>query len=231
MEVHVWQVTLDLAQDEVERLKRWLSTDELGRAERLIFADHRKRFIAARGSLRAILGRYLNIAPADICFEYALHGKPQLAAIHVLPQPLYFNLAHSEEIALIAVTGIGAVGIDVERIRPAYPSEQVARNFFSPGEIGRLGKLPAHEYDHAFFHCWTRKEAFIKATGQGLLLPLDQFEVSLPHEESATLLRTDWNPDEAANWSLHQLEAGAGYAASLAVRGHDFQLKCWTLAL
>lgn len=230
-EVHVWRTSLDRSPDDVETFRRLLSSDELHRAERLVFPEHRRRFIAARGSLRAILARYLAIAPAAIRFEYGPHGKPQLDTSHALAHPLHFNLAHSAELALFAVTGVGAIGIDVEQIRPDYPSAQIAKRYFSIVEIEALGRLAPQKYAEAFFRCWTRKEAFIKATGQGLSLPLDQFDVTLAPGETASLLRTAWDHDEAAHWSLRELEAGKGFAASLAVRGHGYQVHCWGFAL
>ena len=223
-EVHVWRTFLDRSPDEVELLGSLLSHDEHHRAERLIFPEDRQRFIVARGSLRTILSRYLSIAAVDIHFEYGLHGKPQLSP--ELAQPLYFNLSHSANLALVSVTGLGATGIDIEQLSPDFPCIQIARGFFSPTEIEELGRLPTAEHCSAFFRCWTRKEAFIKATGKGLSLPLDQFDVTLA--ETATLLSTAWDRDEAAQWSLHTLDAACGFAASLAVRGHGYSLHCWT---
>lgn len=230
-EVHVWRTSLDRSPDDVEAFRRLLSSDELHRAERLVFPEHRRRFIVARGSLRAILARYLAIAPIDIRFEYGPHGKPQLDTSPALAHPLHFNLTHSGELALLSVTGVGAIGIDVEQIRPDYPSAQIAKRYFSAGEIEALGRLAPQEHAEAFFRCWTRKEAFIKATGQGLSLPLDQFDVALAPGEPASLLRTAWDHGEAAHWSLHKLEAGKGFAASLAVRGNGYQVHCWEFAL
>ncbi|MDH4217048.1 MAG: 4'-phosphopantetheinyl transferase superfamily protein, partial [Gallionella sp.] len=178
-----------------------------------------------------IVARYLAAAPAAIRFEYGPHGKPQLDASHQLAHPLHFNLAHSNELALLAVTGLGAIGIDIEKMRPDFPSAQIARRYFSAGEIEALGNLAPPEYAEAFFRCWTRKEAFIKATGRGLNLPLDQFDVTLASGEAAALLRTAWDKDEAAHWSLRELQAGNGFTAALAVRGHDFQMHCWAFAL
>lgn len=226
-EVHVWRTSLDRPPEEVETFRRLLSADEIHRAERLVFPEHRRRFIVARGSLRSILARYLAVAPAAIRFEYGAHGKPQLDTSHELAHPLHFNLAHSGELALFAVTGLGAIGIDVEKIRPDYPSAKIAGRYFSAGEIEALGKLAPQEYAGAFFRCWTRKEAFIKATGRGLTLPLDQLDVTLDPGEAAALLRTAWDPGEAAHWSLHELEAGSGFTAALAVRGHGYRVHRW----
>ncbi|MBI3375939.1 MAG: 4'-phosphopantetheinyl transferase superfamily protein [Betaproteobacteria bacterium] len=226
-EVHVWRASLDRTPEEIEAFRHLLSPDELRRAERFVFEVHRHRFIAGRGCLRSILARYLAIAPADVAFDYGPQDKPQLAAGHATGQPLHFNLAHSDALALFAVTGIGAIGVDLEQIRPDCPAEQIARHFFSDNEVDRLGRLPSEERATAFFHCWARKEAFIKAKGVGLSLPLDQFDVTLAPGEPASLTRTAWDPGEAAQWSLRSLDAGPGFAAALAVRGHGYRLRCW----
>ena len=229
-ELHVWRSTLDRSQDEVEMFRRLLSADELQRADRLIFPEHRRRFIVARGSLRLILANYLSVAPDHIRFAFGTHGKPQLDTCHELPQPLHFNLTHSGELALLAVTGLGAVGIDIEKIRPDCPCAQIAKRYFAAGEIEALDRLAATDQTEAFFRCWTRKEAFIKATGLGLTLPLDQFDVTLSAEDSPLLLRTAWDQNEAALWSLHELAAGQGFIAALAVRGHGYDVQCWNFA-
>ena len=132
---------------------------------------------------------------------------------------------HSGDLALVAVTGVGETGVDLEEIRPEFPCERVARHFFSASEVLSLGSLVEEERTEAFFRCWTRKEAFIKANGQGLSLRLDQFDVSLEPEEPPALLRTAWDVHEAAHWSLRTLQAGPGHAAALAVRGHDYELR------
>lgn len=230
-EVHVWRASLDRAQDEVEAFRQLLSPDELRRAERFVFDEHRARFVAGRGCLRSILARYLAIAPADIGFDYGPQDKPRLAGRHATEPALHFNLAHSDGIGLFAVTGIGAIGVDLEQMRRDCPAEQIARHFFSDNEVERLGALAFQDRAAAFFQCWARKEAFIKAKGLGLSLPLDQFDVSLAPDEPASLLRTAWDPHEAAQWSLRALDAGLGFAAALAVRAYDYRLQCWQFEL
>jgi 4'-phosphopantetheinyl transferase len=140
---------------------------------------------------------------------------------------LGFNLAHSHELALYAITRGREVGIDLERIRSNLVDEQIAERFFSPREVVVLRGLPTHRQREAFFNCWTRKEAYVKAKGQGLSIPLDQFDVSLAPGEPAALLSTQWHPQEASRWSLQKLNPGCGYVAALAVEGHDWQVKCW----
>jgi 4'-phosphopantetheinyl transferase len=140
---------------------------------------------------------------------------------------LRFNVSHSHSLALYAITRAREVGVDVEHIRPEIAQEKIAERFFSPREVTVLRALPTPLQASAFFACWTRKEAFIKAKGDGLTLPLDQFDVSLAPGEPATLLRTAWDPQEAACWALQDLAPAPGYRAAVAVAGHAWRLTCW----
>jgi len=125
------------------------------------------------------------------------------------------------------VTYRRAIGVDLERIRRQPAEEQIAERFFSPREVEALHALPVSMREDAFFTCWTRKEAYVKATGDGLSLPLDQFEVSLTPGEPATLLNTRWDPNEACLWSLRELIPGPGFVGAIAVKGHGWRLACW----
>ncbi len=212
-QVHIWVAHLDLPPHRVHRLAQLLSPDEVRRAERLFFQADRQRFVVARGVLRTILGRYLNLPPAELRFYYGLHGKPALAPEHGDGR-LHFSLAHSQGLALYAVAYDRQVGIDVEYMRPHLASRAVAERFFSPTEVERLAALPARMQGEAFFCCWTRKEAYIKARGDGLSLPLDYFEVSLAPGDDPVHLRTPGDPAEAMRWCLRGLDPGPGYAAA-----------------
>jgi 4'-phosphopantetheinyl transferase len=223
-DVHVWRVSLDQAPAIVERLHQLLSTDEHARASRFHFETDRQHFIVARGCLRMILSRYLEIPPAEIQFSYGAHGKPQLATSTAQIHPLNFNLAHSGSLALYAFTRVGEIGVDLERIRSEFTGDDIAQRFFSAAEVARLNELSAELRHEAFFNCWTRKEAFIKAIGIGLSLSLDQFDVTLGPAEPAELLRTRWDENEAARWSLKAIDVGSGYVAAVAVAGRDWQL-------
>jgi 4'-phosphopantetheinyl transferase len=225
-EVHVWRVALDQPPDTKAVLLGTLSEDERARAERFRFERDRAHFVAARGALRCVLGRYLGAAPGALRFNYDAYGKPSLAP-EFAGGELEFNLSHSHSLALVAVARGRAVGVDVERVRAEVSGPEIAERFFSPPEFAALRALPAAEQTRAFFDCWTRKEAFVKARGEGLSHPLDEFDVSLAPGEPAALLSVRNDPREAARWSLRALDAGAGYAAALAVEGVDWRLSTW----
>jgi len=224
--VHVWRAVLDQSPSQVAGLLDTLAEDERARAGRFYFPIDRERFIVARGVLRAILGLYLNRAAQTVSFRYGSHAKPPLAC-ESGGNALHFNMSHSRGVALYAITRGRAIGIDLEFIREDLEVDQVAGRFFSQREIATLRALPAGLRRYAFFLCWTRKEAYIKARGEGLSLPLDQFDVSLIPGEPAVLLRTQPDPDEALRWSLRELSIGPGYASALAVEGHGWSLCCW----
>jgi 4'-phosphopantetheinyl transferase len=225
-QVHVWRVSLEPDASGVEQLQRNLSADELQRAARFHFPRDRRRFIVARGALRDILGRYLGMPPSDLDFCYSSYGKPALA--HAPGEEwLRFNVSHSHELALVAVTRDREVGVDLEYLRSDIACEEIAAHFFSGSERASLRALPTEVKHQAFFNCWTRKEAYIKAHGEGLSLPLDQFDVSLAPGEPAALLATRHDPRDAWRWSLQALMPGPGYAAAVVVEGQGWHLTCW----
>ena len=224
-DIHVWSAPLNISNATLTWFAACLDTDEQARAARFHFDRHRNQFIAGRGWLRTITGWYLRTDPAKLIFKYSDFGKPSISE-SVETVPLTFNLAHSGELALYAFTLGREVGIDIEVIDPKFASETIAQQFFSPKEVAALLKFPINERPHAFFDCWTRKEAFIKAQGMGLSLPLNQFEVSLEHDQPA-LLHTAWDAAEAARWSLINIDAAPGYAAALAVRAGQYSLQCF----
>ena len=227
-EIHVWLVCLERSAKERQSLFDILGDDERERAGRFHFDRDRARFVVAHAALRLILAMHLRQRPDQLRFRSNDYGKPALETNCVGGEDLLrFNLSHSEELALVAV-GLGrAVGVDIEYIRADVAREQVAERFFSPREVSMLRALPANLQPQAFFNCWTRKEAYIKARGEGLSLPLEDFEVSLVPGERAALLSVRDNPQESARWSLRELDACQGYAAALAVEGHDWHLRCW----
>ncbi len=225
-EVHVWRATLDQTPSQIESFLHNLAADEQARAEKFYFERDRERFIVARGVLRAILGGYLNRTPECLSISYSSRGKPALAE-QSGGDAIRFSVSHSQGVALYAVTRGREVGIDLERIRFDLAVAEIAERFFSQREALTLRTLPTEVHRQAFFNCWTRKEAYIKARGEGLSLPLDQFDVSLAPGEPAAILGTQRGPSEACRWSLQELIPGAGYVAALAVEGHGWRLTCW----
>ncbi len=221
-DVHVWRISLEIGDALLVRLRETLAEDERQRADRYHFEKDRRHFVAGRGALRAILARYLERRPQDVRFAYTNYGKPLLAG----NTALRFNLTHSHGLALLAVTHGREVGIDIEHIRDNLEGEQLAERFFSPREVAALRALPPELRREAFFHCWTRKEAYIKANGKGLSLPLDQFDVTLHPGEPAALLATQHDPGEARRWSMQSLVPSAGYVGALAAEGHSWRLWC-----
>jgi len=225
-EVHVWRVDLEMTASCLQSLQETLYTDELKRAERFYFQNDRAHFIAARGVLRTILGRYLNRNPDELRFSYNHYGKPSLVTAGS-EDKLCFNVSHSYGIALIGVTQNREVGIDLERIRKDFSYQQIAESFFSPFENAVLRSLPVHLQQKAFFTGWTRKEAYIKAVGKGLSIPLNKFDVTLAPGEPAALLNFQENPQEVSRWTLIELIPGSDMVATLAVEGDRCKVLCW----
>jgi len=225
-EVHVWRLLLEQPSSRFDELRRILDQEEQGRVDRFRFDIHRQRYIAAHAGLRLILSRYLKIQPQAIQFQFTQYGKPGLTP-GTNPAGIAFNLSHSHELGLIAVAQNRTLGVDIEQVRADLADEKVARRFFSAREIEALLSLPPELQRVAFFNCWTRKEAYIKARGEGLSLPLDQFDVTLIPGEPAILLHTRPDPAQALQWKLYDLNPGSGYAAALAVEGFARTLKCW----
>jgi 4'-phosphopantetheinyl transferase len=213
-EAHVWQASLDRPRGELARLASTLSADELERADRFATCELRDRFVAGRGILRELLARYVRLPADSLRFEYGLAGKPELA----WPEHgLRFNLSHSRGVAAYAVTGGARVGVDVEETRNVKDLDGVASLCFSARERATLRRLPARAREPAFFACWTRKEAYLKALGDGLTVPLEDFDVAFAPGEAAALLHVAGDAGAPARWSLVDLDAGAGFAGALAV--------------
>jgi 4'-phosphopantetheinyl transferase len=224
--VHVWRVALDVTDSTVEYLLPTLCVAERQRAERFHFQKDRRQFVVTRAVLRIILGRYLEREPSTLSFCYNQYGKPELTSTSDRSQTIRFNLSHSHGLALIAVAQNLDIGIDIEYIHPNVSWEQIAQSYFSPKERDMLHQLPAALRVLAFFTVWTRKEAYIKATGKGLSLPLDRFDVSVA-PGAAKLLNVQWDEREASRWFLVELTPGSGYAATLAAGAGNWQIKLW----
>jgi 4'-phosphopantetheinyl transferase len=224
-DVHLWQASLDKRL--ADSVGHHLSADEISRADRFHFAKDRTHFVAARGLLRSLLSAYLGISSEDLRFSYAEKGKPSLQKGQ--QSAISFNLAHSHGMAVYAFSHAREVGIDLEYMREDVANEDIAERFFSRREIKSLAAVPAELRKQAFFNCWTRKEAYIKARGEGLSMPLDEFDVSLKPEEPAALLANHKDPAEVTRWSMQSVPVPAGYVAALCVEGFDWRLRSLVL--
>jgi 4'-phosphopantetheinyl transferase len=219
-QVHVLQCSL--AEPSAAASVSSLSTDEAVRAGRFHRPQDRELFVRGRAWLRGVLGNYLGVPPQDVRFVIGEHGKPALAAPHAW---LQFNLSHTGSLALLALTRVGAVGIDVEAIRAMSDMAAIARRQFAPSERLRWSQLPPDQQPSAFYACWTRKEAFVKALGAGLSLPLDGFEVAFEPARPAALLSIDGSPQRAAGWSMWAFEPLPGFCAAVVARGSGLELR------
>lgn len=224
-DVHVWRASLEQPAAQIQQFAQMLSEDERSRADRFYFERDRQHFIVGRGLLRTILARYLALKPNQIRFCYSSRGKPTLDT-REHDGTLKFNLSHSHELALYAITRDRQIGIDLEYMRPTSDVEQLAQRFFSPREYAVIHSLPPSQKQVAFFNGWTCKEAYLKAIGEGLA-QLQQVEVSLNPEEPRQLLSINQDSQAASRWCLQALSPAADYIATLAVEGHDWRLTCW----
>jgi 4'-phosphopantetheinyl transferase len=220
-EVHVWQVELNAWEKEADSLFELLNPEERERAARFKFPAPRNQFLISRALLRQALGRYLKIEACDIHFRATANGKPELAE----GRDLHFNLSHTEGVTVFAMARHRQVGVDVERIRQDTNALELAERFFSAQEVQWLRSQPSSEHIPSFFSCWTAKEAYIKAQGEGLSLPLDSFGV-LPRPESTQLqLKVYDDPEESKRWSMWRLDLGPGLRAALAVEGEGCKVR------
>jgi 4'-phosphopantetheinyl transferase len=213
-EIHVWYRLLDQPIPNATALFELLSADERERARRYRFDQHRNEFILTRATLRILLGSYLDKHPEHLAFSYSAQGKPSLAN---QPTDMSFNVSHTEGLAALAFARGREIGVDVEKLRPECDAGKLARRFFSASERQAISHFSGRALHEAFFRCWTRKEAFIKAKGGGLSIPLDQFDVAVAEGEPAALLGTRPDPTEVSRWMLQDLPAKAGYAGALAI--------------
>jgi 4'-phosphopantetheinyl transferase len=224
-EVHVWVSSLRLSSDALAGLLGMLSPCERERAGKFRFEIHRHRFIAGRGLLRTLLGHYLQLNPSKLNFIYSPQGKPALEPRRSWAG-LHFNLSHAEDLALFAVTQVGPVGIDVESIRPVPEMADLVARFFSRREKELFQKIPPNGQPAVFFNLWTRKEALLKATGEGITEHLNQVEVSFLPNEPAQVLTISGNSEVAARWTLDALAPVPGFVGAVAVQARNIAI-CW----
>ena len=229
-EIHVWSIRLDPPADRVEALGRPLSDDEWARANRFRFDKHRRQYVVGRGALRALLAAYLGTRPEQVTFSYGPRGKPFLAP----QQDLYFNLSNSDEMALVAFVLGREIGADIEYLKPMPDCEQIAERFFSESERVVLRGTPAERKEEAFFNCWTRKEAYLKAVGEGLAAPLDSFDVTLAIGEPPRMLTLKGDAAAASRWLFEHLRPAPDYIGAIAIErereGETWAMKTWSFA-
>jgi 4'-phosphopantetheinyl transferase len=217
--VDVWLVQLDEPQIAgLESDPTILSEDEVARAARFHFEKDRLRFSRCRATLRVILGRYLRVPPATVHFSYSASGKPELAPDQN-PQQLRFNVSHSAQMALIAVSVRWRLGVDIERVREDVNVRELSERYFSERERHSLRSLPESMLVQAFFACWTRKEAFLKATGDGLGFPLSDFSVSVHPEIDPRIEEIQGDASAASRWTVTDVRAADGFRSAVAVEG------------
>lgn len=227
-EVHTWCASLDVPPETSARLYAILAFDERNRSARFRFERDRRRFTVAHGILRDLLGRYLQTPPGRISYVYNEFGKPDLGP--EFGGRLKFNLSHSAGLALIAIAADADVGVDLEYMRAQSDHAEVARRFFSAAEVDQLIALPNHLYDEAFFSCWTKKEAYVKARGDGLAIPLNSFSVPLTTDAAhrpADLNVASNDVVPAKHWSFYTLQPAPGYIGALAIEGSGGRLSQW----
>ncbi len=223
-QVHVWAIPLDVPETTLRPLARLLSPDEVHRASRFRLEQHRKRFAAGRGALRRILGACLEVSAETLKFSYGPNGKPAVASPPGAGG-LEFNLSHSEDLALLAVTRGPSVGVDLERVRLLPDADDLVQRFFSRREAAVFQRLPPRERPAAFFNLWTRKEAFLKATGEGIAQSLHLVEVSFLPGEPAALRHLPRNLGMTEAWSLSDLSPGPGFVAALAIHSRTPRIR------
>jgi len=223
-DVHVWRIALDLPEPVVAPLASVLAADERVRAARFVHEIHRIRFQVGRATLRRVLGRYLGMPPEDVEFQYGPHGKPSLSGAGVASD-VRFNLAHSKDLGLLAVARGRDLGVDIEAHRTLEDAERIVARFFSAREQQDFFRVAPEQRQEAFFRGWVRKEAYIKAIGTGLALPLGDFDVTLSPGEEPCLLRVRNQPDEPRRWRFAELHPGFGFQGAIAVEGDGWRLR------
>jgi len=218
-EIHIYRSSLETTSDKIKDYESFLSADELYKANRYKFEKDRFHYITGRALLRNILSRYLNQFPGEIVFSYSDKGKPFIKDTEVK-----FNLAHSGGRAVYAVANNMDIGIDIEFMRELPDALQIAKRFFSEKEVVEFSEIREDDIRTAFFNCWTRKEAFIKAVGEGLSYPLKDFSVTLKPGDKPEILWIKDKAEEVKYWSLINIDTDENYISSLAVKAENVKV-------
>lgn len=226
-EVHVWKANLIISTSQRDLFWSFLSEDEQVKAKRFYFEKDRFNYIAGRGILRSLIAVYTQQNPNRIQFSYTEFGKPSL----VNNTQLSFNVSHSSDTILLAFTQKNAIGVDIEKIDATIDFQTIVKRFFSKNEAQIVLNLPVEQRATAFYKCWTRKEAFIKGHGQGLGLPLDQFEVNILDENPVVLHTVQWAPVTVKDWCLYSFEPDKESMAALIIKAKKKKLAFfeWTV--
>lgn len=225
--INVWRVDLDITQSVEEQLTTMLDQEEVERARRFHRAEDRRRFIASHGALRLLLAQLLEATPTEVVLARDFYGKPTIGGRHSHVN-LQFNMAHSYDVALIAVGREQTLGVDIEHLRPMQDVMALAARFFSQAEIAQLRTVAGTSLElQCFFRCWTRKEAIVKGLGDGLSYRLNSFSVTLLPDERATVTGDESPGAGLLNWSLFDLQPGDAYVASLAASNLPSTVQCW----
>jgi 4'-phosphopantetheinyl transferase len=236
-EIHIWSIRLDPPEQQVAQHRRLLSDDERARADRFRFDQHRRQYTVGRGALRTLLASYLGSRPELIRFSYGPRGKPFLdPSLAGGADGLQFNLSNSSEMALVGFVRGTEIGVDVEYLKPMPDCEQISERFFSASEREVLRKLPQDVKEEGFFNCWTRKEAYLKAVGEGLAAPLDSFDVTLAPGDPPRMLTLEGDAERAARWYLQHFRPAEQYIGALAIEGAPpaggaWKVSTWAMAV
>ncbi len=223
-DIHLWWSKFAAESAGDDKFWALLSGAEHERADRFRFAVHRKRFVICRGMLRKLLSAYKGIPPDSLQFSYNRYGKPELQT-PVAAEPLHFNVSHSDQTIVIALTRAAPLGVDVEYMRRKTDYRNIAKRFFATAEWEDLCNVPQALRRRAFYNCWTRKEAYIKALGSGLSTSLNSFVVTLRPEHAPRVVLVDGDPRQAKDWSLYHFNPDPDTVGALAIKHPNCRLE------
>lgn len=224
--VDVWRISTALGDRDAAKFHAVLSPEQRTRAERMRVVEKRRQYIVTQGLARILLGKALGADPTALEFDRGPKGKPYLGGAFA-DSGMQFNMTHTSHMALVALGLNREIGVDIERIRENLQWEKLARRYFSPLEYRGFSSLPNAVRLRAFFTCWTRKEAVLKAIGTGLGGGLGSFDVSVDPDAPPALLNSRWKGRFHRDWTVTQLAPGAGYVATLVTERDGFEVRCW----